>query len=221
MPTRTLPSGVRDLGAGAMTTRTAPRQARSARSLDMILDAAERLLQERGVFESSTAEVAAAAGVSVSRLYYWFPDRDAVMRAVLVRAEQRLRAFLHEVIVDDARQTPAELVDRLLPVLGRFFREHQGSLAVLQRGRVDGDDPGAPLSQVFVELVGKLVQSRAPTMPPRERDLVSQTLVRIVIAMLAEFVRADDKHADQYLDELAIVVTSYLHSRCPSRTAGA
>ena len=46
-----------------MATRTAPRQARSARSLDLILDAAEQLMQQRGVVETSTVDVAAAAGL--------------------------------------------------------------------------------------------------------------------------------------------------------------
>src|SRR3954471_18639300 len=80
----------------SMATRTAPRQARSAKSLDLILDAAEGLLQDRGVVETSTVDVAAAAGVSVGRLYYWFPDKDAVVRAVLRRAEFRLRSLIIE-----------------------------------------------------------------------------------------------------------------------------
>jgi AcrR family transcriptional regulator len=200
-----------------LNTRTAPRQARSARSLDLILDAAERLLQQHGVVETSTVDVAAAAGVSIGRLYYWFPDRDAVVRAVLMRSEQRLRAFVHELIVDDSERTPAELVSNLLPAVGQFFLGHQGSLAVLQRGQVDGDDPAAPLRQVFVDLIGRAVESWGHGIAAAERDLVATTVVGIVIAMLAEHIRADDQHADRYLDELGFVVTAYLHGRCPVR----
>ena len=99
---------------GMMATRTAPRQARSAKSLDLILDAAERLLHERGVVETSTVDVAAAAGVSVGRLYYWFPDKDAVVRAVLARAEHRLRTLLVEMLVRDSTPPRVELVELLL-----------------------------------------------------------------------------------------------------------
>ena len=207
----------------AMTTRTAPRQARSARSLDLILDAAERLMQQHGVVETSTVDVAAAAGVSVGRLYYWFPDKDAVVRAVLTRAEHRLRAVLEQMIIEDAeplsKGTAADVVGRLLPDICQFFRQHQGSLAVLQRGKVDGDDPGAPLCHVFASLIGRVVESRVPNIDRAELDLVADTVVRIVIAMLAEYVRADDQQADRYLDELGCVVTAYLQRRFPAHAS--
>jgi AcrR family transcriptional regulator len=196
-----------------MATRTAPRQARSARSLDLILDAAERLLQERGVVETSTVDVAAAAGVSVGRLYYWFPDKDAVVRAVLTRAEHRLRLLLVEVMADDTGDI--DLVGLLLPAVGRFFRQHRGSLAVLQRGPVEGGDPGRVLCHVFGQLVAEVIDSRVPGLAPAERDLVADTVVRIVVAMLAEYVRADDDDADRSLHELGYVVSAYLHCRYP------
>lgn len=207
----------------AMTTRTAPRQARSARSLDLILDAAERLMQQRGVVETSTVDVAAAAGVSVGRLYYWFPDKDAVVRAVLTRAEHRLRAVLERTIVDAAEpqseRNAAEVISQVLPDVGQFFREHQGSLAVLQRGKVDGDDPGAPLCHVFADLIGRVVESQAPNIDRAELDLVADTVVRIVITMLAEYVRADDQQAERHLDELGCVVTAYLQRRFPAHAS--
>src|SRR5829696_4668811 len=119
---------------GSMATRTTPRQARSAKSLDLILDAAEGLLQDRGVVETSTVDVAAAAGVSVGRLYYWFPDKDAVVRAVLGRAEFRLRALIIDSVAEDARQPSDDFVGQSLKTLAAFFRQRRGSLAVLQRG---------------------------------------------------------------------------------------
>ncbi|MEZ5251311.1 MAG: TetR/AcrR family transcriptional regulator [Ilumatobacteraceae bacterium] len=88
-----------------LPTRTSPRQARSAKSLDLILDTAERLFHERGVVETSTVDVAAAAGVSVGRLYYWFPDKDAVTNAVMQRAEQRMREFFDGVVLADERSS--------------------------------------------------------------------------------------------------------------------
>jgi AcrR family transcriptional regulator len=198
-----------------MTTRTAPRQARSARSLDMILDAAERLLQERGVVETSTVDVAAAANVSVGRLYYWFPDKDAVVRAVLSRAEHRLRALLVELVGDTSLPAPA-LVDQLLREAAGFFRTHQGSLAVLHRGGMDDHDPGAALGQLFVDMVSEVVQSGVPDIDPAERVMVANTVVRIVVSMLGQYVRADESRAEQYMDELSYVVGAYLHCRYPA-----
>jgi AcrR family transcriptional regulator len=199
-----------------MTTRTAPRQARSAKSLDLILDAAERLLQQRGVVETSTVDVAAAAGVSVGRLYYWFPDKDAVVRAVLSRAEHRLRAALAGSIDTIGQRPAAETCADALPIIARFFRSHAGSLAVLQRGPIDGDDPGHGLCLVFEELMAELVESCVPGIDVDERDLAAGTLVRIIIAMLPPYVRAADRRSEVHLAELGYVVGAYLHCRFPA-----
>jgi hypothetical protein len=137
------------------------------------------------------------------------------VQAVLNRAESRLSAFLVDMIVDDDELPTPDLISELLPAIGRFFRQHQGSLAVLQRGPVDGNDPSGRLRVLFVDLVAKLVETRVPGISALERDLVADTVVRIVIAMLAPYVRADDEHSDLYLDEAGYVVSAYLHCRYP------
>ena len=199
----------------ARYTRTAPRQARSARSLDLILDAAERLLHVRGVVETSTVDVAADAGVSVGRLYYWFPDKDAVVQAVLNRAASRLSALWVDMIIDDDSLSLTDQISGVVPAIGQFFRQHQGSLAVLQRGPVDGSDPGGPLRVLFVDLMAKTIELRVAGLAPRERDQAADTVVRIVIAMLVPYVRADHAHANLYLDEAGSVVSAYLQRRYP------
>lgn len=67
-----------------------------------VLDAAERLLHERGT-RVSVAEVAAAAGVSKSGLLHHFPSRDALLLAV---AEHGLQEFTVEVMrhVDESEE---------------------------------------------------------------------------------------------------------------------
>jgi AcrR family transcriptional regulator len=198
----------------ALPTRTSPRQARSAKSLDLILDAAERLFHERGVVETSTVDVAAAAQVSVGRLYYWFPDKDAVTNAVMQRAEQRLREFLGKVIVDGDEPTP-DLLDRVIPALGAFFREHPGSLAVLMRGPVDPVDHGGSMCAYMESLAAAVVAARVPGITAAERDLVAATMTRIVIGMMIDHVRSDLEHGNTVLLELRYVLAAYLHCRYP------
>lgn len=200
-----------------LPTRTSPRQARSAKSLDLILDAAERLFHERGVAETSTVDVATEARVSVGRLYYWFPDKDAITYAVVQRSEQRLREFLPTVIVHDPDTPTPSMIEQVVPVIGRFFRQHPGSLAVLVRGPVDTVDHGRSLCALFEQLAAAVVEQRVPGMPTAERDLVACTVTRIVIAMMAEHVRADDEHGAVILDELVYVIAAYLHCRYPGR----
>jgi AcrR family transcriptional regulator len=198
-----------------LPTRTSPRQARSAKSLDLILDAAEQLFHERGVAETSTVDVALAAKVSVGRLYYWFPDKDAVTNALMKRSEQRLHEFLGKVIVHDPDVPTPDLLNRVIPLIGAFFREHPGSLAVLMRGPVDPTDHGRSMCAYFEFLAASVVEARVPGIPAAERDLVAVTITRIVLGMMAEYVRLDIEQGNVVLIETRYVLAAYLHCRYP------
>jgi len=50
---------------------------------DRIVEAAARLIHERGVAGTTTEEVRDAAGVSSSQLYHYFEDKMALVRAVI------------------------------------------------------------------------------------------------------------------------------------------
>lgn len=58
-----------------------------------ILDAAERVLAERGPLATIQA-IAQAAGVAKGTIYLHFPSRDALVDAVLARSCERLAAFV-------------------------------------------------------------------------------------------------------------------------------
>ena len=59
-----------------------PRQERSRRTLDRILDAAERLLSERPLEEITVAELVREADSSVGAFYARFADKEALLPAL-------------------------------------------------------------------------------------------------------------------------------------------
>jgi AcrR family transcriptional regulator len=197
-----------------MPTRTMPRQARSARSLDLILDAAERMFHEQGVTETSTVDVATAARVSVGRLYYWFPDKDAVVHAVVARADERLRSFLTSVAFDDPSISVDEVVAQLVPAVGGFFRQHPGSLAVLVHHGLEGD-PAASLRGLFVEAICTMLAVRNPAGARTDAEMIAASIVRVAASFYAEATRAGDDEADALLAELRQLITAYVNARWP------
>src|SRR5947208_9650927 len=62
-----------------------PQQARSRRTLLLLLSAAEELLEEKGLEGTTVPAIAERAGVSVGVVYRRFPDKDALLRAVYER----------------------------------------------------------------------------------------------------------------------------------------
>lgn len=90
-----------------------PTTSSARRTRDRVLDAGLELFNERGSAAVTTNHVAARAGISPGNLYYWFGDKDEIVRelyARLVAAHEALWA-----VGDDrpADLTPDELLDRI------------------------------------------------------------------------------------------------------------
>ncbi|WP_319447750.1 MULTISPECIES: TetR/AcrR family transcriptional regulator [unclassified Mycobacterium] len=65
--------------------RKPPQQQRSAAMVERIVDAGARVLLGYGYDATSTNKIAAEAGISPGSLYYYFADKDDVLRSVLDR----------------------------------------------------------------------------------------------------------------------------------------
>ncbi len=70
--------------------------AKGERTRARIVEAAARLIYERGVARTTLDDVKAAAGVSGSQMYHYFPDKDELVQAVI--------GYQAEVIAGNHRQ---------------------------------------------------------------------------------------------------------------------
>lgn len=65
--------------------RRLPRQQRSRELVERLLDATAAVVVERGVQHTTTNHIAERAGVSIGSLYQYFPDKEAMLEALLER----------------------------------------------------------------------------------------------------------------------------------------
>lgn len=63
--------------------RRTPTQERSREKYEQILHAAKQLIGERGNDAVSMREIAKAAGVAPSSIYQYFPDKNAILAAIM------------------------------------------------------------------------------------------------------------------------------------------
>ncbi|WP_437313676.1 TetR/AcrR family transcriptional regulator [Sorangium sp. So ce385] len=73
------------MGTPETNPRKSPRQARSRALVDAIVEATSRVLVARGYDDTTTIAVAARAGVSVGSLYQYFPNKEALVAALVER----------------------------------------------------------------------------------------------------------------------------------------
>jgi AcrR family transcriptional regulator len=113
--------------------RTA-KQPRGRRTLGRLLDAAEELLSEKGIEDTTVADVAARAGCSVGAFYHHFRDKGALLRVLLDRLGQEFRETMRAA-VDPGRwegATIAEILEAYLQFSIEMGRERAG----LQRAKL-------------------------------------------------------------------------------------
>jgi AcrR family transcriptional regulator len=82
-----------------LEARKAPGQARSKETVNIILEASARILESEGLRGFNTNSVAAKAGVSVGSLYQYFPNKDAILMALIERFEDAAQEAINEALL--------------------------------------------------------------------------------------------------------------------------
>jgi AcrR family transcriptional regulator len=81
-----------------VTPRKSPSQERSRATVEAVLIAAARILEDRGLGGFNTNAVAERAGVSIGSLYQYFPSKDAILAALMHRSLAQFSETLSEAI---------------------------------------------------------------------------------------------------------------------------
>lgn len=98
-----------------------PRQQRAQATVDVILEATAHVLRTIGYDALTTNKVAAAAGVSVGSVYQYFPGKDALVTALMLRfSEKHQSAFLTKL----ANMASAPLPDVIEAVVETLLENH-------------------------------------------------------------------------------------------------
>jgi AcrR family transcriptional regulator len=112
------------------------------RSRARILAAATRLIAERGLDSLSFAEIAHAAGISRTLIYFHFKDRDQLFHETVVRANQ----MLYEAFVG-AVAAQANGLDQIVAIghaYQGFFEKHPREFALISCYEAKPANPAAP-----------------------------------------------------------------------------
>jgi TetR/AcrR family tetracycline transcriptional repressor len=119
------------MSAPVMRRRPGPRRALSE---DEILDAALSLLDDGGPDAASVRGIAARVGVAPNAVYTYFPDKAAVVKALV---ERLLGEADHDVFAD--RERPwRERVEALALELRARLSAHPGAVPLMVGGSMDG-----------------------------------------------------------------------------------
>jgi AcrR family transcriptional regulator len=166
--------------------RKAPRQARAAKTVEVLLAAAARVLRRESLAGFNTNRVAEVAGVSVGSLYQYFPNKAALVAALIDREQTALALALETLIAEHAGRS----LDDTLRAVAQLAIEQQYSDPVYAAA-LDHEEQrlplGARLSQAekrFAAAAQTLIERHghqlSPSLPPgaaRDLLLITKALV--------------------------------------------
>ena len=104
--------------------RKSPLQARAHATKEALHDAAIQVLTREGLVSCTTTRIAERAGTSVGTLYQYYPNRDALLAAVLQTRLRRVADAIEDVCV---RLHGARLEEMAVGLVGAFLEIKLGS----------------------------------------------------------------------------------------------
>ena len=117
--------------------RRVTRQERSRRRVEGILDAAARLVVERGVEALTTRDIAEAAEVPVASLYQYFADKEAVLLALAARDMEEMDAQVADDLAGLELLTVAGVVGTTMRAFVAVYHRRRAFVEIYLRGRTN------------------------------------------------------------------------------------
>lgn len=117
-----------------------PQQTRSQETLDRILDAAEKVLDEKSFTEATLAEIMERAGVTVGAFYRRFPDKDALLHLLDERFFHQMHERADELLNPEHWRgaSVAEIVREFARTAVQVYTARRGvARSIFLRARVD------------------------------------------------------------------------------------
>jgi AcrR family transcriptional regulator len=109
--------------------RRQPSQNRSKATVDRILRAAESLIAKHGTGTLKMREIALRAKVPIGSLYMYFPNREAIIRAIVDRYHDSIDKSLQD-LASQVR-TPQHLIDLLERIVDDYYKFIRSTPSIL------------------------------------------------------------------------------------------
>ena len=199
-----------------------PMQERTRLTLGRMLDAAEKLVAEKGFSETGIAEIARAAGTSVGGFYRRFHDKDGLLQALHDRFCEEARATA-DAALDPGRwsgASTADIVRQFSAFLIQIYRERAGAFRAFMLASLTDESVRRrtlELRQHLHQRFAALLAERRAELAHPDPDLGSAFAIDFILGTLSQAVQFQQETlglADPRLDsELPRLFLAYLGVR--------
>jgi AcrR family transcriptional regulator len=195
--------------------RRQPQQARSQERVRQILDVAEQLFLEIGYEATTTRAISTRAGVSVGSLYQFFPDKEAILKALAVRYLQTQYQRFIDLHTARSLKLPLPIyVDQMIGVFDQFYTDYPGSRAIFKQ-LLDTITWSAieKIDEVEYQVVDELARffhSRQPSLPLTKCERIALVITKTITELLWLSLSRDWEFRQELVAETKLLTLSYL-----------
>jgi AcrR family transcriptional regulator len=196
----------------ALAPRKQPRQGRAKATRDAIIEAAAQIVARDGLAGFNTNAVAERAGVSIGSLYQYFPNKDAVMAALIRHQIGRQLATFQDAIEATANSD----IPQTIRALVRAAMAHHHDDAVFATA-IDHEEARLPIARDldgFLETAGHALVAVLQRHKHQLGDLcwasAATTLPYLVRAIVDVWANQSPPQLQKAEDEAVRAVLGYL-----------
>jgi AcrR family transcriptional regulator len=202
--------------ARAVQPRRKPVQSRSTATVEAIVEAAAQVFTRHGYAGGTTNRIAARAGVSIGTLYQYFPNKDAILVALIERHLEEGESILVPLFTELTERPPPlrHALERVLQVLLELHR-HRPTLHRVLFEEAPRPQPLRNRLEYIFDLASTALASYLASQPEvtvTDAHLAAQLVVQSIEAITHGLVihpRAEIA-PDAYAREAATMLERYL-----------
>lgn len=194
--------------------RRQPRQARALQKIELILEAATRLLDQGGVESLTTNAVAEKAGVSIGTLYQYFDDKQAILNALVQREVEAMAA---KAMASVTGPTPAAPGDRIRQIVRAVLGTYGGRSRVhrMLMSNALGRGVGKRLNPLYAGIADLLSSAGVVTPDGKPRTMTPAeafVLTHAIAGVMRGYVAAGEEtlKRQELEDALVLLAVRYL-----------
>lgn len=198
-------------GTSSPQKRRVAQRPRGERRVAELLEAAAAVIAEVGYEAATMKAISVRAGASIGAVYQYFPDKEAVVRALRTQYGAEIDAGLVPLLQRAAGLTIRELVEGIFILLVDLMDRRPAFVPLLSAPRQYGRDPEARVH--LREQFGTLFRQKQPTLTKREAVRIANVILQVLWSLDLLYVEAEPAERRGLLREFTTVLTAYLVTR--------
>ena len=189
------------------------RNARGERRVASLLDAAGRVFGEVGYHAATTNAIAAEAKVSPATLYQFFPNKEAIADALLIRYAVDLAKEERAASIQELASAPLEdAIRRVTGVVIEFHRKHPAFATLHAEAPLskDATEQKRLLVQTFIDHLSEVLRARNPKLDVQDALWSAEIVLTALIGFLPALAGRKTSTRSRTIDALNQMLVRYL-----------